>query len=88
LGRHTPQNQHKNLQDRINCAKAFIERYNYQIPMMVDSMQDSFTYVYKAHPERFFVFSPQGKLLFKSFPVEALMRFEDLDAFLASHLKM
>jgi hypothetical protein len=82
LGRHTLQTQHKTLQERITVAKNFIARFNYKIPMLVDSMDDKFTFVYKSHPERLFVFSPQGKMMWKSFPKDALMRYEDLTSYL------
>jgi len=77
LGRHVQVNQHKNLKERIDTAKYFVSRFNYQLPVVVDNMENSFMNIYFAHPERFFVVC-NGLLTFKARPDGAYYRLDHL----------
>jgi len=81
LGKHVQVFQHKTIQDRISVAKQFVAENRYTLPMVVDCMQNEFTWKYYAHPERFFVIIG-GKLTFKANPQGAYYRLEDLEEYL------
>jgi len=61
LGNIVDINQHKNIQDRIDAAKNFIETYDWKIPTVVDSFDSvnapSFENLYSAWPERYIIFN-------------------------------
>jgi hypothetical protein len=70
LGQHACVLDHKTIDDRITAAKNFCNKYQWQLPMEVDCMDDQFLYTYLAHPERFYAFYDM-KLQFKAQPVDA-----------------
>ncbi len=45
----------RNLPARIEIAKAFIREYDFQIPFLVDGMDDKVERVFNAFPERLYV---------------------------------
>lgn len=84
LGQHVCVLDHKSLGDRITAAKTFIERYNWQLPMIVDDMENEFLWTYLAHPERFYGFY-NYKLQFKAQPVDAYFPLSQLTDWLKDH---
>jgi len=84
LGQHVCVNAHKTLDDRIAVAKRFLESTGFQIPMVVDCMDNEFLFTYLAHPERFYAFY-DGKLQFKAQPVNAYYPISQLRNWLLSH---
>jgi len=69
LGRHVTVLQPKTLEERIKIATGYVQKFNYQIPLVVDDMSNNFMNTYWAHPERFFVID-DGKLMLKGQPRE------------------
>jgi hypothetical protein len=47
--------KHKSLEDRISYAKTFIKRHNFNIPVVVDSMDNKFRDTFAAWPFRAFI---------------------------------
>jgi hypothetical protein len=47
--------QPKTMEERIQVAKRFIEEYNFQIPMLVDPMENEFDNTFAAWPERWWI---------------------------------
>jgi len=53
---------HKTIEERIEVAKKhLVEERNCKIPVLVDTMDDSFEKVYKGWPERYYII--QGDIL-------------------------
>jgi len=88
LGQHVCINKHRSLQDRIVACKRFVDSVSWQLPTVVDAMEDGFMKVYLAHPERFYVFV-DGKMGFKAQPEDAYYPMKQLhdwlDGYFASH---
>jgi len=59
--------QHKTLEQRISVAKEFIEDYKYEIPMVVDTMENNFDKVFASWPVRFYLLY-KGKIFYKAMP--------------------
>jgi len=63
LGTKTVIPQHKSTAERINVAKQFKEKYNWPIPLVVDTISNEFHTAFTAWPERVFVIM-EGKIAF------------------------
>jgi hypothetical protein len=50
---HIP--QHKNIDDRIELAKKYVNEFNFLIPTFVDSIENDFNNKYAAWPDRAYV---------------------------------
>jgi len=55
LGNRVKIPQHQSLNDRISAAKLFESENDYQIPLVVDSMDNDFDTTYSAWPERGYI---------------------------------
>jgi hypothetical protein len=55
------------LQQRLTNAQQFQQNFNFQMPMLVDNMDNTFHNTYGSWPFRFFVIS-EGKLILKAEP--------------------
>jgi len=47
--------QHRVLDERISAAQMFIRDYDFKVPLVVDSIENSFNSVFAAWPERFYI---------------------------------
>lgn len=86
LGSHVEIEQHKNLEERIAAAEAFIQRFDCKVPVLIDTMSNQFNDLFAAWPERFFVihnmkmrYIAQPSLEDKGFNLE------EVNEFLSSH---
>jgi len=61
LGKKVCLNQHKTLEERISTAKSFQSDYKYDIPILVDQMDNNFDQKYASWPERFYILE-DGKI--------------------------
>jgi len=61
--------QPKTNMERAAIAKKFQDDYQFMLPMLVDSVENSFEQTYSAWPIRFYVVQDK-KVLFKAFPDE------------------
>ena len=57
--------KHKNIEDRINVAKMFINDYSWNIPTVVDSFENDFNNKYKSWPDRVYIIN-ENKLVYYS----------------------
>ena len=57
--------QPTSLGQRIHIANLFVEQYDYQLPMVVDSMQDEVNDAFAAWPERLYVLESDGTVAYK-----------------------
>jgi Iodothyronine deiodinase. len=55
LSAGTINESHKNINDRIKCAKKFQETFKMNVPIYCDSMKDDFETIYAGWPFRYFV---------------------------------
>jgi len=55
LGKHVEIETHKNINDRIEAAKFYQQKFGLQIPMLVDTMENQFDKNYASWPERFYI---------------------------------
>jgi thyroxine 5-deiodinase len=62
--------QHATLAERIAAAQHFQQetKSQFDMPMVVDSMDNVFANTFGAWPFRYFVLDPAGKLIFKAQP--------------------
>lgn len=90
LGSHVVVSQHRSLVDRATAARRFTAATGWQLPLLMDGMEDLFTTALAAYPERFFVLEPnaarRSRLLFCSPGRCGGVRLEDLEAFLRERL--
>jgi len=61
--------------DRITLAKQFIERHSYELPVLVDKIDNAFEEVYAPWPLRFYIVY-NGVLVYKAQPVNCTYRIE------------
>jgi type I thyroxine 5'-deiodinase len=48
-------NQHKTLEERIECAKLLMKDYQYSGEILIDSMNNSFQEIYSSWPTRYYL---------------------------------
>jgi len=53
--------------ERVGVARAFVQEYNFKLPMLVDTIQNPFSETFAAWPIRFFVVE-DGKIIYKAQP--------------------
>lgn len=52
-------------EERLAIAKDFIERFGYNVPLVVDRMTNEAEKLYSAWPERFYVLDSGGRIVYK-----------------------
>jgi len=55
LGKTVCLNQPKTMKERLDVAKDFKEKYDFQLPLLVDKMDNNFDGKYASWPERFYI---------------------------------
>mmetsp|Transcript_18550 Transcript_18550/g.35006 ORF Transcript_18550/g.35006 Transcript_18550/m.35006 type:complete len:139 (-) Transcript_18550:173-589(-) len=71
LGNHVCIDQHKNIADRVKAARAFGKAMAVELPILVDSLANTFTRTLAAHPMRWYVVDGTPlRLKFKAEPVD------------------
>lgn len=53
------------LDERIAIARDFVERENWQLPLLVDEMDNQVDWIFGAWPERLYVIGTDGKIAYK-----------------------
>jgi len=61
LGNFACVNQHKTIEERVEAAKNFISKFNFKLPVYVDTMENSFDNTYYAWPDRYYIIK-DGKM--------------------------
>lgn len=57
--------QPQTLEQRIGIANDFVERFDYAMPMVVDTMDNNADEAYAGWPERLFVVDSHGDIAYK-----------------------
>ena len=75
--------QPTSLEQRLENARQFKKNFHFQMPMLVDSMDNTFHRTYGAWPFRFYVIY-EGKLVLKPEPGESTFAYDvnELDAWI------
>jgi len=55
LGRHVDIPSHKSFEDRVDSSDILINKYQFKIPVMYDTMTDEFDKNYAVWPERYYI---------------------------------
>jgi len=55
LGKKVCVTQHKSLEERIQVAKNFQKDFQFELPILVDKMDNNFDQKYASWPERFYI---------------------------------
>jgi len=57
--------QPKTFEQRLAIARDFAKRFNYLLPLAVDTMSDAANKAYAAWPERLYIITPDGTVAYK-----------------------
>jgi hypothetical protein len=78
--------QPQQLSERATCANKYVEEQlkGADVPVFLDGMDNRAEYLYSAHPERLYVLSPQGDIVYKGGMGPFGYLPEELDASLAA----
>ncbi len=57
--------QPKTFEQRLTIARDFVARFGYDLPLLVDGMDNAADQLYAAWPERLYVVDEHGKLVYK-----------------------
>jgi hypothetical protein len=60
-------NQPRTIDERLTLARTFVKKYNLQLPMVVDGMENAFVQKFDAWPFRYFVVNG-GRIMVKAQP--------------------
>jgi len=78
--------QPKTLSERVAIANDFVKRFNYALPLAVDTMGDEAEKIYAGWPERLYIIDAKGVIAYKGEPGPYGYHPEEVEAWLARHL--
>ena len=76
--------QPKTTEQRCAIANDFIRRFQYDIPLLVDGIDNRANQLYAAWPERFYVIDEQGTIVYKGKPGPFGFHPEEVERWLAN----
>lgn len=71
------------LEDRVRIASDFVKRFHYDIPLVVDPIENPANKAYAGWPERFYIVDEAGTIVFKGKPGPFGYHPEEVEAWLA-----
>jgi type I thyroxine 5'-deiodinase len=74
--------QPKTLEQRVAIANDFVKRFHYDVPILVDDMENAANETYAGWPERFYILDESGKIVFKGKPGPFGFHPEEVEAWL------
>jgi hypothetical protein len=74
---------HKNINERLACVHKLKQKYNLNIPIYADNMENTFETEFSGWPTRYFVIK-NNKFLKISYPTDAELDIVELFEFLSS----
>ncbi len=60
--------QPKTTGDRVRIANDFVKRFGYEIPLLVDRIENPANGLYAGWPERFYIVDESGVIVYKGKP--------------------
>ena len=60
--------QPKTLAQRLAIANDFVKRFHYDVPLVVDPIENPANAAYAGWPERFYIIEESGKIVYKGKP--------------------
>lgn len=76
--------QPRTLEQRVAIANDFVKRFHYDVPILVDDMENAANDLYSGWPERFYIVDESGKIAFKGKPGPFGFHPEEVEAWLSS----
>jgi hypothetical protein len=76
--------QPTSLAQRVAIANDFVKRFDYQIPVLVDPMENPANAIYAGWPERIYIVDEAGVIVYKGEPGPFGYHPEELEAWLKS----
>ena len=71
------------LADRVKIANDFVQRFHYEIPLVVDPIENPANAAYAGWPERFYIVDEKGTIVYKGKPGPFGYHPEEVEAWLA-----
>lgn len=75
--------QPRTLAERVAIANDFVRRFDYQMPLLVDGMDNAADQVYAGWPERIYIVDEAGKIVYKGKTGPFGFHPEELESWLA-----
>jgi type I thyroxine 5'-deiodinase len=60
--------QPKSTEDRVRIANDFLTRYHYEIPLLIDPIENRANAAYAGWPERLYILDENGTIVYKGQP--------------------
>lgn len=79
--------QPKSLGERLAIAGDFVRRFHYEIPVLVDPMDNPADAAYAGWPERFYIVDEDGRIVYKGKPGPFGYRPEEVEGWLARRFR-
>jgi hypothetical protein len=76
--------QPRTLEDRLVIARDFVARHQFEIPLLVDAMDDRADEVWAGWPERLYIVGEDGKIAYKGETGPFGFHPEEVESWLAS----
>jgi type I thyroxine 5'-deiodinase len=77
--------QPRSLEERVAIANDFVKRFDYPLPLIVDTMDDRTEKLYAGWPERFYIIDSRGIIVYKGKPGPFGFHPEEVEAWLAAN---
>jgi type I thyroxine 5'-deiodinase len=75
--------QPKTLAQRLAIANDFVKRFHYDVPLVVDPIENPANAAYAGWPERFYIIEESGKIVYKGKPGPFGYHPEEVESWLA-----
>ena len=79
--------QPKSTEDRVRIAGDFVRRFRYEMPILVDPIDDVANETYAGWPERLYVVDETGKIAYKGKPGPFGYHPEEVEAWLTGRFR-
>ena len=78
--------QPTNLAQRVLIANDFVKRFDYDVPILIDGMENRADSLYAGWPERFYILDESNTIVYKGKAGPFGYHPEEVEAWLAGHL--
>jgi type I thyroxine 5'-deiodinase len=76
--------QPRTLEQRLAIANDFVERFDYELPLLVDPIENPAEEAYAGWPERLYVIDEEGTIVYKGEPGPFGYHPDEVEAWLAA----